>query len=74
MLGELPLKCRQPMAEFLGCKELLLCLPIPKGEMFEETPRLLEKSGLDYVECAHDKLAGRKYAKEVCAHIWQGRP
>jgi hypothetical protein len=62
------------MAEFLGCKEILLRLPLPKREMFEETPRLLEKSGRAFVECAHDKLAGRKYAKEVCAHMWQGRP
>ena len=74
MVGELPLKCRQPMAEFLGWKEILLRPPIPKGEMFEETPRLLEKSGRASVKCAHYKLAGRKYTEEVCAHIWQGRP
>ena len=62
------------MAEFLGCKEILHRLPLAKREMFEETPRLLEKSGRASVKCAHYKLAGRKYAEEVCAHIWQGPP
>lgn len=73
MLGELPAEMPIAMAELLCCKEIPLDPPLPKGEMFEKTLRPFEKARVESVDCAHDKLSGRKYAEEVCPHDWQGR-
>ena len=61
------------MAELLCCKEILLNASFPTGEMFQKTLRLFEKARPESVDCAHDKLSGRKYAEEACAYTWQGQ-
>src|SRR6185503_15972205 len=65
ILGKLPAEMPIVMAELLCCKEILLNPPSPKGEIFQKTLRLFEKARPESVDCAHDRLSGRKYAEEV---------